>query len=503
MANRSIKRLVVVSNRLPITVDRRDDGSWDVRQGSGGLVTALAPVLRDRGGLWIGWPGTRSADIDADTLAQISGQVGYRLVPVAIPPEIIGDYYDGFANATIWPLFHDLPSRCDFQPAYWRAYQAANRCFAETIATATDDDDWIWVHDYHLMLVPEALRALGAPRRCGFFLHIPFPPLDIFLRLPWRFQVLRGLLEHDLIGFQTVRDTRNFIACVRALHRDRRITRIGESYAIEVGDRRAHVGAFPISIDARRFAQRAARQDVADEVRRLREVLPGLQIIVSVDRLDYTKGIPERLHALRDALRRYPELQGGLTLFQVVVPSREDVPEYQTLKATVERLVGEINGEFTQPGWQPVHYLYRSLPVRDLLAYYRVADICLVTSLKDGMNLVSKEYCACNVGENGVLILSEFAGSAAQLRRGALLVNPHDIEGCADAIHAAVRMPPAERRARMRVMRRAIERADVFWWTESFLDAAIHRRLDTFPIHEYFIPRDGDQAFEWDQAIPE
>lgn len=502
MQGTEIKRLVVVSNRLPIQVEQRDDGSWDVRQGSGGLVTALAPVLRDRGGVWIGWPGNRAAEIDAATLAEVSGQVGYRLVPVSLPPDIVSDYYDGFANATVWPLFHDLAARSNFDPAFWRAYRAANTRFAEVIAATTDQDDWIWVHDYHLMLVPEALRAIGAQRRCGFFLHIPFPPVDVYLRLPWRSQVLRGLLEHDLIGFQTVRDVRNFIACVRALVKDCRILRHGESHSIEIDGRRVQVGAFPISIDFRRFSARSSAPDVTAEVARLREVLPGLQIIVGVDRLDYTKGIPERLLALQDALRRYPDLQGNLALLQVIVPSREEVVEYQTLKAQVERLVGEINGEFTQPGWQPVHYLYRSLQIRDLLAYYRMADICLVTSLKDGMNLVSKEYCACDIDENGVLILSEFAGSAAQLRRGALLVNPHDVEGCADAIHSAFHMPLTQRRARMRQLRRSIERSDVFWWTESYLSAAIYRRLDAFPVYEYFVPQDDDR-FAWDSAVPE
>ncbi|RIK45429.1 MAG: trehalose-6-phosphate synthase [Chloroflexi bacterium] len=503
MTDGAIKRLVVVSNRLPVVVERGADGAWDVRQGAGGLVTALAPVLRDRGGLWIGWPGSRDEDIDAATLASVSGQVGYRLVPVSLPSEIVSDYYDGFANATIWPLFHDLPSRSIFRPSYWRAYTAANEHFATAIAAATTEDDWVWVHDYHLMLVPQRLQAAGAPRRCGFFLHIPFPPVDIYLRLPWRFQVLHGLLSHDLIGLQTARDARNFVACVRALVKGVKVTRVGESYSLELGPRRVQVGAFPISIDFNRFATRAAAADVTLEVARLREVLPDNQLILGVDRLDYSKGIPERLLALQDALRRYPELQGNVALYQVVVPSREHVPEYQLLKSEIERLVGEINGEFTQPGWQPVHYVYRSLSMRDLLAFYRMADICLVTSLKDGMNLVSKEYCACSIDEDGVLILSEFAGSAGQLRRGALLVNPHDIEGCADAIHAAFRMPRSQRRQRMRQMRRSIERSDVFWWTESYLAAAIHKRLDAFPTHEYFVPDAPSGRFDWADAYPE
>ena len=486
----NVRRLVVVSNRLPLVLTKRDHGGWDVKPGSGGLVSALAPVLRDRGGTWIGWPGTVESGVKR-ALRQASESAGYDLVAVDLSQELVDGYYHGFANEIIWPLFHDLVSRCNFQPAYWRAYREANRLFADAIARETKPDDWVWVHDYQLMLVAEQLRDLQVERRTGFFLHIPFPPVDIYLKLPWRFDILRALLDYNLLGFQTQRDTQNFISCVRALLKGVRVTRKHGSFLIEFADRRVQVGSFPIGMDFRQFAELAAQPEVVEAVRLVRNHLSGLQTIIGVDRLDYTKGLPERLVAFQEALRQYPELVGFVTLIQVVVPSREDVPEYQALKSDIERLVGEVNGEFTQPGWTPIHYMYRSLNQRELLSYYRAAEICLVTPLKDGMNLVSKEYCAANISEDGVLILSEFAGSAGQLRHGALLVNPHDIEGTAKAIYAAVTMPPRERRGRMRRLRSAIARSDIFWWTDAYLRAAISRDLATFPALEYYVPQ-GD-----------
>jgi trehalose 6-phosphate synthase/phosphatase len=484
-----ISRLVVVSNRLPVVLSRSDDGGWDAKPGSGGLITALAPALRNRGGTWIGWPGTPHVGDIRGALDDAAAGAGYLLEPVALSEDIVDGFYLGFANEIVWPLFHDLLGRCNFYPPHWRDYLEANRIFAETIADKTRETDYVWVHDYHLMMVAEHLRLMGISRRTGFFLHIPFPPVDIFMKLPWRFQILRGLLEYDLVGFQTVRDTRNFIQCVDKLLVGVRVSGRGGKFSVMLPERTARVGNFPIGIDYRYFAERAAGDEVTNEVHLAHERLPNIRMILGIDRLDYTKGIPERLTAFQDALRRYPELQGTTTLVQVVIPSREDVPEYQALRATVERLVGEINGEFTQPGWVPIHYLYRSLSPTELYAYYRMSEVCLVTPLKDGMNLVSKEYCACNVDQDGVLILSEFAGSAAQLHTGAIMVNPHDIEGTADAIHLACTMPLDERRHRMRRLRATVRRENIFWWTDSFLRASISRRLDEFPEHPYFVPQ--------------
>ncbi len=482
------RRLVVVSNRLPVVLSKRA-GDWDAQAASGGLITALAPVLRNRGGTWIGWPGTSEIDEIREALDEASGDAGYSLEPVRLPEDVIDGYYHGFSNEIIWPLFHDLTSRCNFVPSHWNAYEVANRVFAETIMERTEAGDYIWVHDYHLMLVAEHLRAMNGSRPIGFFLHIPFPAVDIFLKLPWRFQILRALLEFDIVGFQTVRDTQNFIHCVRTLMTGVAVKGRRSSHVVEQPGRRTQVGSFPIGIDFASFDSRARSTEVAQEVRRAYDRLPNIKMILGIDRLDYSKGLPERIAAFQNALRRYPDLQGNVTLIQVVIPSREDVPEYQVQRAEIERLVGEINGEFTQPGWVPIHYLYRSLEPTELYAYYRMAEICLVTPLKDGMNLVSKEYCACNVEGDGVLILSEFAGSAAQLFRGAIMVNPHDVEGTADAIYTAIRMPADERRRRMKRLREVVRREDIFWWTDSFLAAAFSRRLDEFPVHEYFVPQ--------------
>jgi len=495
------QRLIVVSNRLPFTLGRQADGSWKIRSGSGGLVTALLPLLRDRGGTWIGWPGTSegSGDLEA-ALTQATHDAGYALKPVALTAEEVHNFYLGFSNEIVWPLFHDMHSLCNFRPEYWRTYLNVNRKYAEVVAANSDGSDFVWVHDYHLMHVASELRRLGNRARLGFFLHIPFPPLDIFVKLPWRFPLLRALLEYDMIGFQTLRDQRNFLQCVRTLVKEAHVHGSGQVLAVDVNGHEVRCGSFPISIDYNTFVKNASQPEVTDKVAELKSLLPNNQLVLGVDRLDYTKGIPDRLEAFRNALVRYPELHERITLIQVVVPSRVDIPQYHELKTRIERLVGEINGQFTHPGgWVPIHYVFRSLARADLLAYYQAAQIALVTPLKDGMNLVAKEFCACSIEEDCVLILSEFAGAAAQLQRGALLVNPYDIEGMADAIHHAFIMPVKERGARMRRMRRAIREQDIFWWVDSFLRAAIAKELSDFPLPEDYVPRD-----EWlrDEVIP-
>lgn len=468
------KRLVVVSNRLPFVLTQRGPGDYTAVAGSGGLVSALTPVFNERGGTWIGWPGEVESDCDADSvLAEASGTAGYALATVKLNAEEREKFYHGFANEVIWPLFHDLPSFCNFDPAYWAAYIQVMRKFAQVTVDHSAQEDLVWVHDYHLMNLAGELRRLQHRGIIAFFLHIPFPPLDLFLKLPWRNALLRGLLEYDLVGFQTLRDRRNFVQCLRALIRDVSISGSGQVLQVHTGTRTVRIGHFPISIDYRSWAQAAAGSEVAERAARLHSLLPRRQLLLGVDRLDYTKGIPLRLKAYRTALKRYPDLHGNVTLIQVVVPSREDIRSYFNLRADIERLVSRINGEFTDPGgWVPIHYVFRSLEPIDLLAYYRAAEIALVTPMKDGMNLVAKEYCTCSVEEDCVLILSEFAGAAAQLRGGALLVNPYDTEGVADAIHRAYTMAIPDRKRRISRMRRSIQRRDVFWWVETFLKAA-------------------------------
>ncbi|MCB9555314.1 MAG: trehalose-6-phosphate synthase [Deltaproteobacteria bacterium] len=481
------KRMVIVSNRLPITLHKTDAGQWQIKSGSGGLITALGAVLRNRGGRWIGWIG--ADDESAIPLAKgASREAGYELTPVLLTAEEVDRYYHGFANAVLWPLFHDFINRCDFAPEYWPAYQQVNHKFARIIAETTAPTDYIWVQDYHLTLVAGYLRELGANRRTGFFLHVPFPPLDIFLRLPWRAQVLNALLQFDLIAFQTMRDHRNFMQCVRTLLPGIRLEKEDKFVSkVTTPERSLRVAAIPIGIDYDEFARGA--EQAAEAAWYIHEKLPERQLILGVDRLDYSKGIPQRIRAIGNALERYPDLRERFTFTQVVVPSREDVPEYQELRSEIERLVGEINGRFTTSGWTPIHYIYRSLTREELLAYYRTSEVMLVTPLKDGMNLVAKEFCACSIEENAVLILSEFAGAAAQLSRYALLVNPYDVEGVADALHTALSMDGKERQSRMHRARTVIRRESIYWWVDNFLKAAISADLSYFPRAEYFVPQ--------------
>jgi trehalose 6-phosphate synthase/phosphatase len=486
-------RLTVVSNRLAIVVEQDQDGQRTITAGSGGLVTAMGPVLRNRGGQWIGWLGSNLQEMDEAALEALldqgSRETGYTLKPVELSEEEIQKYYFGFSNEILWPLFHDLPSRCNFDPAYWKVYEQVNDKFARAVAAYTSDEDYVWVQDYQLILVAACLKKLGVERHTGFFLHIPFPPLDGFVRLPWRFQILNALLQYDMVGFQTARDRRNFMDCVRMLVPQSRVVGHGHVSRCLTPEREVLVGTFPISIDFKHFAESAGSKEVQDQAWIIHANLAERQLILGVDRLDYTKGIPLRLQAFANALERYPDLRKKATLIQVVVPSRQEVPEYEALKREIERLVGEINGRFTEVGWTPIHYIYRSLNRVELLAYYRTCEIALVTPLKDGMNLVAKEFCACSIENNGVLILSEFAGAAAQLQGGALLVNPFDIEGVADAIHQACTMDAASRHARMEKMRRSIQKHNIYHWVNDFLRAGIHKDLNQFPQAEFFVPK--------------
>lgn len=480
------RRLIIASNRLPVVLAQDKDGSWKTKPGSGGLVTALAPVLRNRGGVWIGWSGVVDEDVAdvSDLLAPETQTIGYTLDPVALSARERDQYYYGFSNEVIWPLFHDMVSHADFQPKYWKSYVGVNRKFAEAIALQAGMDRFIWVHDYHLMMVARQLRGLGVRDRTGFFLHIPFPSLDIYQQLPWRREILQALLEYDLVGFQTQRDRRNFVQCVRALYPGIAIGGKGQVVTARVGGRDVRLGAFPIGIDFQEFANQAASPEVADAAWYIHENLPNRQLILGVDRLDYSKGIPDRLRAYGNFLERNPEMRGRVSFIQVVVPSRTAVQKYTDLRDEIERLVGRINGQFTRSGWVPVFYVYRSLDRTELLGYYRAAEVALITPLKDGMNLIAKEYCASSLEQECVLILSESAGAATQLRVGALLVNPHDVERTADTIHRALTMPTEEKRTRMTKLRRVVRERNVFWWVDLFLRGAFATDLSDFPLIE-------------------
>jgi trehalose 6-phosphate synthase/phosphatase len=339
-----------------------------------------------------------------------------------------------------------------------------------------------------LMDVARHARDLGCHADLTFFLHIPFPSPDIFMKLPERQAVLNSLLSYDLVGVQTLRDRRNLIQCVRMLTQNVRVGVEGNLHVIRQGGQETRVGNFPIGIDATGYANQARASEVEERVRWIRARYEGRQIVLGIDRLDYTKGIPQRLRAFANLLERFPDMCGKISLFQVVVPSRVEIPRYSELKIEIERLVGEITGRYSRVGWAPIHYFFRSIPSTELLALYRVAQIALITPLKDGMNLVAKEYCACSIEENSVLILSQFAGAAAQLGKAALVVNPYDVEQTADAIYDAFHMRPAERRYRMKRLRRNVRSQNIFWWVDSFMRAATDKELRDFPVLEEYIP---------------
>ncbi|MHA3946752.1 alpha,alpha-trehalose-phosphate synthase (UDP-forming) [Cellulomonas bogoriensis] len=454
--------LVVVANRLPVDLHVEEDGTTSWSRSPGGLVTALEPVMQASEGAWVGWAG--KPDVEAEPFD--AGDM--HLVPVTLSADEVHDYYEGFSNDTLWPLCHDVISPPEFHRAWWDAYRRVNRRFAEAAAAQAAQGATVWVQDYQLQLVPALLRELRPDLRIGYFHHIPFPPLEIFAQLPWRRQVVEGLLGADLIGFQRPGDASNFIRVVRRLTD---LTTRGPSITVPgpAGERQVRAGAFPISIDSSRFDAMARSESVQARAREIRRDLGDPQVLLlGVDRLDYTKGIRHRIKAYGELLEEERLTVPDTALVQVASPSRENVEAYQQLREEVEILVGRINGEHGQIGSAAIYYMHHSYPPEEMAALYLAADVMLVTALRDGMNLVAKEFVAACTDDRGVLVLSEFAGAADELS-GALLINPHDIDGMKDAIERAVRMEPREMRRRMRKLRRRVMEDDVTKWSQRFL----------------------------------
>jgi trehalose 6-phosphate synthase len=460
-------RLVVVSNRLPCAFKRTASGVV-IKKSSGGLVTALSPILKSTGGIWIGWDGGGEAEEMQRELvyrAEEGGQpLNLRLL--SLTREEVEAYYYGFSNRTLWPLFHNLLESSTFDKQWWNIYLQVNEKFAKAAADVARPQDVLWIHDYHLLMVPFFLRSLKPDLKIAHFLHIPFPPVDLFRCIQWRRELLLGLLSCDLVGFHTGYYLHNFLQCVAALVPEAWVD--WKKNVIAYKNRRIRAGDFPISIDVGHFKALSRSEKVINQARRLRKALGDRIIALGVDRLDYTKGIRERLLAIENLLEHHPGLRSRFVFIQVAVPSRTHVKEYHDLKREIDEIVGRINGRFSEAVKIPVHYLYRSIPQDRLVAYYRIADIGLITPLKDGMNLVAKEYVASKKDEEGVLILSEFTGSAAELTR-ALLVNPYNIDDVTESLLKAIHMSPDEKRERMEAMRRTIRRNDVFKWVQRFL----------------------------------
>jgi trehalose 6-phosphate synthase len=451
--------LVIVANRLPVDRVELADGTMTWRRSPGGLVTALEPVLRANDGVWIGWPGGTEQDLEP------LEDDGMRLLPMSMSPEEIEGHYEGFSNATIWPLYHDLVAKPAFHREWWESYRDVNRRFAEQAAQVAAEGGTVWIQDYQLQLVPEMLRELRPDLRIGFYLHIPFPPAELFQQLPWRRQILEGLLGADLVGFQLPGAAQNFIRLVRQrvghkTHRD----------LVYLPDgRTVKAAAFPISIDAAGFEKLARSESVNARAKEIREALGNpRKIFLGVDRLDYTKGIYARLRAFSELMHDDHFDVDDAVFVQVAVPSRERVEQYRVLRDDIDRLVGRINGDLGRIGRPAVSYLHSSYPREEMAALYRAADVMVVTPYRDGMNLVCKEYVACRYENDGALVLSEFAGAADELRQ-AWLVNPYDLNGMKSALLEAYQADHREQTRRMKAMRKTVATNDIDAWASSFL----------------------------------
>ncbi len=483
------KRLLVISNRLPISLSHAG-GEWITSRSAGGLATAMDPILKRTGGAWIGWSGARE-QVPDDILSKLREE--QRAIPVRLAPEHGLRFYEGYANQAVWPLFHSFISRAKFVPENWSSYHDGNERFCDAIVEQYREGDRIWVHDYHLMLLPRMLRRRLPDAAIGFFLHIPFPSSDIFAVLPRGEMLLRGLLGADLVAFHTHSYLQHFRRSLRRL--------LGVESTldcVEAAGRRIRIEALPIGIAPESLTSLLETPESKSHVDELRRRYEGSQILLAIDRLDYTKGLPERLRAFERLLRTHPELEGKVVLIQVAVPSRENIESYQELRAEVHELVSHINGKHGTAGWVPVNYIHRSLPPDEVAALYRIADVAWVAPLRDGMNLVAKEYVACKEDGNGVLILSTFTGAAAEMGE-ALLVNPMDEEDSAEAVFRAINMDAAEKRDRMGALRERVLRNDVYAWGDQFLS-----RLDeasaarTLPESTGAIPM---PAAEFEQAF--
>ncbi len=458
-------RLLVVANRLQFSIIKRA-GEFHFRPSPGGLATGLSSLPESYERLWIGWPGITSEKLTANDKEQIKQKLaGQNCHPIFLSQKQIDDYYLGFCNETIWPLFHYFPLRTVYENRFWQTYQQVNDTFCDEVTKIAKSGDYIWVHDYQLMLLPKLLRERLSGLQIGFFLHIPWPSFELFRLLPWREEILQGLLGADLIGFHTYDYVRHFLSSVC------RIAGLDHTLGkVTMGNRIVKIDAFPMGIDYEKYSQAAHDVDVKKEANKILEKVGDCKIIISIDRLDYTKGIIQRLEAFDLFLSENPEYKGKVTLIMVAVPSRTEVQDYKILRSDLEHLVGRVNGEYGTIGYMPVWYLYRFMPFTRLTALYSIADVALVTPLRDGMNLIAKEFIAAKTDGRGVLIISEMTGAASELGE-ALIVNANNKGAIVAAIKEALQMPTDEQIERNRMMQERLQRYDVTRWSSDFLNA--------------------------------
>jgi len=458
-----VSMVVIVSNRLPVVISYKRD-KLEIKPSPGGLVTGLNSVRKSRGTLWIGWPGLLG--LKGDVKSSVYEILRIKdMVPVFLSREEYNRYYEGFSNKTIWPLFHYFTEYAEYEREYWDAYKRVNSKFAEIIIQNSDADSVIWVHDYHLMLLPGLLREANPDSRIGFFLHIPFPSFEIFRLLPWRDEILKGILGADLIGFHTYDYLRHFLSSVKHI--------LGVEHVFNeliIDDRIVKVDTFPLGIDVDRFVHAESDIFVRKNIEKLEKKYFGRKVIISVDRLDYTKGIIQKLSSFDKFLEEYPEYRGKVVLVLIVVPSRWKVGYYRELKEDIDRYVGKINGKYSSVDWSPIQYFYRMFRQDELISFYKISDMAIVTPFRDGMNLVAKEFIASTWPRGGILILSEMAGAAIELSE-AIIVNPNNVGEIVAAIKSALEMSPVEAKEKAKVMLGKLKRYDVYRWVGDFLDS--------------------------------
>lgn len=464
-----MNKLIIVSNRLPVTV-KEENNKFTFEPSVGGLATGLNSLETDLEKYWIGWPGIDHEHLNKKEINSIEKQLlKNKFLPVFLKQEEIESYYQGFCNEIIWPLFHYFVQYGIYDKKFWESYVEVNEKFCEAVLKVADEGDYIWVHDYHLMLLPKLIRANLEKSNIGFFLHIPFPSSEIFRLIPWCKDIINGLLGSDLIGFHTYDYVRHFAESVRRI--------LGYEHSLGqffVGKRAVKIDTFPMGIDYEKFSTAHSKKGVQKHIKEIKESLSGnYKIILSIDRLDYSKGIPERLKAYDLFLKDNPEFKEKVLLILVAVPSRTEVAHYRMLKSEVDTLVGHINGDHGTVSWSPIHYLYRSFDFENLLAFYLIADVLFLTPLRDGMNLIAKEYVASRHDKSGVLILGEMAGTAKELSE-ALIINPNDLEATSDSLKTALKMSKTEQKKRMQSMQKRLKRYDLKVWTEDFMDRLNH-----------------------------
>ncbi|MEJ6980662.1 bifunctional alpha,alpha-trehalose-phosphate synthase (UDP-forming)/trehalose-phosphatase [Pedobacter sp. P351] len=455
-------KTIIISNRLPVKISKTN-GEFELKQSEGGLATGLGSIYRQGNNVWVGWPGLEVCSEDQEeTIKSKLSEI--NLSPVFLSHQEISLYYEGFCNETLWPIFHYHPTYAKYEQSFWDSYKEVNNKFKEAVLQLTEPDDIIWIHDYQLLLLPGLIRAELPDITIGFFQHIPFPSSELFRLIPWRAEILENMLGADLLGFHTFDDARHFRSAVT------RVLPIhSSSNVITYNDRQVVIESFPMGIDDKKFESLTSDKRVLDNISELKVSFDKNKIILSIDRLDYSKGILQRLQAYGLLLQNHPEHLEKVILYMIIVPSRDNVANYKELKDEIDKMVGNINARYRTLNWIPIHYYYRSFPIDILSALYSIADVCLVTPMRDGMNLVSKEYVASRTNNDGVLILSEMAGAAKELV-DALIVNPNNIGEIYQAIIQAITMTREEQHRRMKQLRNVVAKFNIRHWVKIYMD---------------------------------